>query len=1801
MGAPIGPTTGKQHLTIGFSRPMVEKAQLDKPLKAAPYKAEPAFNGEAKWLDERTLVVFPSKDLPVSTRYTITVPADTKSLDGKELGEDYTYAFNTERFEADLEVLGSDDRATPDQTLRVSFNQRVLLPDVLAHCALTGSKKISLKNGPQSPSGPAESYMLVPTEPLPADQPFTAVCEQALKGTIGNLGLAYDVKKPFHTFGPLKFVKFQQAAKPVVPDENTRLALVFTNPLKAPYKLTLSPPAAGFPQTCHTLDESDPGVVCTPALDAQVDYTLTVDASQEDTAGQKLGKTEVIKFHTVDARPGLSVESGYFIAELKRPVLPLWTRNLTKLSVTAVQITPENFHELRSVLQWWEVAPADLSKTHLQAKQIKLDVAATKNKWSQHPLGAEQLFGGTSGPGMFYVEIGSDELKYAPFQDGGRKKVLVNFTDIGVVSKLSPSRGLVWATKLSTGKPLPGATVTVRDGDGKVTFTGTTDADGVATLPGTDKLVPKAAPNKDLDTSGEHYEQERAAGGTDQLRIYVAQGNDFTMVSPTRANGLAAWNFNVSTESQDTPVQLRGFMHTDRGLYRPGDTVHVKGLARQTRLGQPLDVPGEGKPVKVVVSGPNGKHLLETTTKLSAFGGFWFDVELPGDARLGDYNVYASLDAGTFNRSFQVEEFRPASYEVTGKATTAAIVATGTIEGQINASYFYGAPVRGGEVAIDVHSRPRRVEFKGYDDYQFTDDRRYYGYHDESELSQQMVTEDHAVLDDKGNAQMKVAVGPNDLHGDADLLITASVTAPNNEIIAKSFTVPYFHSQKYVGIKMDDYFSDVGKPQKLALVALGADGKSTTLTAKVTVTRRDWNCVWEDWGYRGNYNCKELTVPVVEKSLSLSGTPTPFEFTAAENGEYIVAMSSPEAAASSRTVYAYGGEGGSWRSTDSITLEMVADKKEYKAGDTATILMRTDLAQATGLLTIERDGVIDRRMIELTPKTKQLKVPITAAMAPNVYVSVALVQGRMGDGERGKPRMRMGIIDLPVRPGDNKLSLTVDTDKKDYRPGEQVTATVHVVDAAGKPVAAEVSLTASDEGVLSLIGYETPNPIPTFYASWGLGVLTATQFEYIRDIPGANQERPATGGDSVGSVRSRFVANAVWMPNAVTDASGNASVTFSAPDNLTAFRVMALAADKGHRFGSTDKRFTVSKPVQLQSALPRFLAVGDVAQAGVVLHNDTTADGTATVTASVDGHVTLAGGLERSVPVGKGAAVPVWWQMTGKDVGKAKLTFTVTMGSEKDAVIYELPVENGAPIRIEPQAAGMTTAAMPLTVPMPKGAQPGAELMISVDPDGLSPMADGLRDLVQYPYGCVEQTTSKLIPMIAARELAEALAVDGVAGPDLEKFVKAGIIKIGKHQTTYGGMSLWPGGEPETYLTAYALWGLYLAQKAGYTVDAARIDDALTYLRNQDAGNKSRPHYYESGDLGSKAFALFVRAAMGDKSAQPLAATLLVDPHLPIYGRAFVARAVALGLGAKDPVVQKMVAQLANAAIAATKQGKLIDEPDEAYLWAYMSSSTRTTAAVLWALTELDPKNPAIRPLVDVLMAKRHTNPDWDTQSNAFLLLAISSYAKTLPAGTTSVAITANGQTVLSGALAGKNRVRTATVPMSDAVQLNVQPTGEVHYQLNVRYRKELAALTGESHGIKVVSEYLDENNKPKLAFKVGDIIRVRVTAEQSGDYDNQMLSVALPAGFEAINTAFKTTGADVPHDSADWNMFREMHDDRVDFASIYQARGKQVEEFAVRATQAGTFNVPPTRAELMYQPAVFAQTAASKVTIAPK
>ncbi|HEX7699247.1 MAG TPA: hypothetical protein VF403_00910, partial [Kofleriaceae bacterium] len=252
-------------------------------------------------------------------------------------------------------------------------------------------------------------------------------------------------------------------------------------------------------------------------------------------------------------------------------------------------------------------------------------------------------------------------------------------------------------------------------------------------------------------------------------------------------------------------------------------------------------------------------------------------------------------------------------------------------------------------------------------------------------------------------------------------------------------------------------------------------------------------------------------------------------------------------------------------------------------------------------------------------------------------------------------------------------------------------------------------------------------------------------------------------------------------------------------------------------------------------------------------------------------------------------------------------------------------------------------------------------------------------------------------------------------------------------------------------------------------------------------------------------------------------------------------------------------------------------------------------------LVELDPKNPAIKPLVQVLMKQRRATRYWDTHANFYSLLALTNYAKAFAGTSPSVTVQLAGKELMSGTLAGKQKLRLVTTPLASDADLQITTKGEVSYNVAVRYRARPETIKAESHGIELTREYVDEAGKPKTTFQVGDVVVVKLHVQVPDESTHVMVSDALPAGFEALNTKLATVGTSVTEKPIWWDEYREIHDDRVDFASEYVYTGSLDYQYSIRAIAVGRFARPPATAQLMYVPTTNANSALDYLEVKPK
>jgi uncharacterized protein YfaS (alpha-2-macroglobulin family) len=1007
-------------------------------------------------------------------------------------------------------------------------------------------------------------------------------------------------------------------------------------------------------------------------------------------------------------------------------------------------------------------------------------------------------------------------------------------------------------------------------------------------------------------------------------------------------------------------------------------------------------------------------------------------------------------------------------------------------------------------------------------------------------------------------------------------------------------------------------------PFSVNTVAVKPDGERLAARATLRLVRQRQACTWDD-GPRATPRCETKHEEIWSREIDIPATGNGTErIVPAEPGEYVIRLEARDARGSavvaSSPVWVLGRGEAFWSGDESARMALVASKSEYEPGETARLAPRASIDAGWALVTLERDGVIEARTERLESTGQGLDVPLGAEHAPNVYASVALVKGRTGAGDRHRPRFQMGVVDLKVSSRDRRLKVELLPERDKYQPREQVRGRVRVTQG-GRPVRAEVAISVADEGVLQLIGYKTPDPMAAFYAPFALGVDSATNWNRIARLNDPRVLDPDEGGDSGGGagpadgVRSRFVSSAFWAPALLTDEQGEAAFEFAAPDNLTAFRMMAVAADAGSAFGSGEGRLTIAKPLLARPLLPRFVAEGDRVEVGVDVRNLTGQAGEVTVRARARG-ARLASS-SRKVRLKDGAAAAVRFPATIPLAREVSFTFDVALGGHRDAVRVTLPVELPLSRDTRVLARGRTEGKGPVAVDLkwPESALPAhSRLEITVDRSGLAELAPGLRHLVRYPYGCLEQTLSRLIPLIQVDELARALDLEELRGARLERFIKGGLEKVVRHQQPDGHFSLWPGGTTYPHLTVFAVYGLLAARRAGIRVDESVIDGGVAAIRRFVADPAKAAG--GGGEAGTVAMAAYVLAEAGAADHGLLARLHENRRGLPTYGQGFLLLALAAAdadAGLRGELERELLGR-----VERTGDRALVREQGDFRAW--MGSDVRSTAIVLSALIRNGSEDRAVHRLAEGLRESQRPDGGWhSTQDNLYAIVALGDYARREAGGELAVSVRV-GERVLAGRTLTGHQVFAFSRGLDELTpgRLELSASGPARYAVRLHLGLRDDRGRASERGFTVTREYLDpDKEEPKTAFAVGDLVRVRVKVEADGDRYWVAVEDPLPAGFEAVNTRLETSEAPLGPDGEgnegdrtrygyrrnDWS-WTELRDDRVLAFADRFLPGEAVLEYMARALTPGTFTAAPARAEQMYQPEVFGRTAAAQVEV---
>jgi uncharacterized protein YfaS (alpha-2-macroglobulin family) len=1395
-------------------------------------------------------------------------------------------------------------------------------------------------------------------------------------------------------------------------------------------------------------------------------------------------------------------------------------------------------------------------------------------------------------------------------------QALIQLTDLGLLWKAGVGQLQAVVFSYETGRPVTNALVRVYSDENELLGEASTDSAGAATL----------------------------ALNTNAVWVAAQAGDDLHAVRLAE-NNIPMWLFHLPQRWRgEEPETRRVAFFTDRDVYRPGESANLKVIARDLEAFG-LKIPA-GRTGMIFCVDARSKRFFETNVTLNALGSWNTAIPLPSGPN-GECQVTLALDGAEYFKSILLADYQPAPFEI--KFEPKAAYAPGEkIDLPISARYLFGKALSRARVHWSLSAEDHPLQPEGFEGFSFA---RSEGEARWGREPTAFTTSGEGQIIGGGDCRIRAEVPPNpQAPHPRQVSLLVEITDADQQTLTRSAEFVQHSSKFYLGLKSSEEVLEAGKELPAEIAAVGADGAPWTnaVRAHITLRRIEYhNLRVQGAGRTARYRNECVATIVLEKDVTVSPAVkvpngekgfrgSPLEGIApAEAGEYLLEASAlddagRETACSVDFNVAEKAAVG-WNYRNEVELKLVPDKPSYRAGETAVLLAEAPFS-GTAWVTVERENVRRCFEIQLEGNAPSIRVPVEPGDAPNIFVSVTLVRGAATSPHQVRePEYRVGYCQLEVEDPSARLKVEVAPAAADCRPGDTMAVNAQILDAAGQPVPdAEVTLYAVDEGVLALTDYATPDLAKTFLAPRPLGVASGISLPFLmtEDPEQLHFQNKGYlgGGGGREEIRHRFLACAFWNANLITDAAGKVSARFTAPDGLTRYRIIAVAHTVHSQFGSGSSAFAVSKPLIVEPAVPQFATIGDHLKARAVVLNQTDQAGDILVTLALDDKAACEPetNLSKRVAVTAHGSATVEFPVVFAATGISKWTWRARFAEPQssaagqpftDAVQSSLTVGPVCPllretvsVRLDP---GQTNLLAALNPQLLTGV---GSITVNLANTRLVGLAEAIRHLLHYPYGCVEQTGSSLIPWILLRQTPALLPLTQCDGEKADAAAKAGIQRLFSMQTQSGGLSYWPGEkEPMLWGSAYGGMVLELARKAGLPVPKPQYEALLNYL-----GNRVRNPISGDADAGAQCLALYALALAG--RAEPACDTQLFEERarLSAEERGLIAMAIAAesqtntSPGAAGPGLSAVPAY----ARELLKPGGP-GSPAGAYSFG---CPAREIAIRLLAASACGADAKITEGLFLAVQAEQKNGQWLTTQGNAWVLLALHDYIRKTEADAASS----------SGALIwGDERKEFKLEPgcglFSDSFALNPSRTASpllaansggkpLFAQLTIESRLPVTNAVRQDHGLGLSRGYekLGDDNEPKPAdrLQVGDrvLVTLRLAVPEAAQY--VVIDDPLPGVLEAANTEFKTqqvSAGNAPpawmaRNQGDpwWSDFQEIRADRVLFFRDHVLPGNYVIRYVARVRAAGSAAAPVAKAEEMYNPGRFGLTEAQSITSEP-
>ena len=1885
---------GRQ-IVFEFDRPVVPLGRMERDPSEVPISIEPALSCQWRWLNSSNLACQLNEQhaMAPSTRYNITVRPEIKSEDGAALAEPVTHSFVTMRPRTDSAVF--DMWLSPvEPQIRVRFDQAVRKDSLESHVffsckngARTAAKV--LEDNRYDKSNPGTNWLFSPAVDLQADRAANLVVEPGIQSTRGNEpGVESRAIFGFHTLGQFRFEgvrcfdlngkeftiapgpsrtsrgAFRNGCNPESP-----VSLIFSSPVaqsELKQKVSVSLEGKSAPAESLWPEYEGPGMVRQLpekggyfAYDIENDslkpfskYRIRAGAKDlRDEFGRPLAEAVDMRFPTDHLPPQLLLYKN--MSALEKGIdteLPVFACNIDSIDLNYQAITAAG---------------------KSGAKSVALPGPRAHDLLTAIPLGIRKLIGAKSGIITGTVTARPPIVR----KEQEPSWFFAQVTPFHVHIKMGHFNTLAWITDLATGEPVPGVRVEIRKDSYKdlgahpeVLTEAITDASGIAELAGTSEIDPALE-------FVEGYSQDSAQ----KFLVSCSKGTDMAVVP-------LMYHFRVDSEGANYEYipswtrmrhgHVKAWGATAQGIYKVGDTVDYKIYVRDQ--GNRHFIPPPSGTYSLKVLDPTSRVIFQRDEiKVSKFGAMDGRFLIPKNGAVGYYNFQLESSFAKLNLEpiqMLVSDFTPSPFQVSTELN-GQIFGTGeSVSVSTQAKLHAGGPYAGAALGITASVEPQdfRPENPFARDFQFdVIDKADKQGQEETRPGEQTVFQTKGKLDNNGNFDTRFILADLPVYY-GRLTVESSVRDERGKSVANRATANCFGRDRFVGLSRPDWVLEEGKPAKSSfIVADQAGGAVPDVPVQIDIEKLETKAARVKGAgdaYLTQYD--EEWTPVETLSATSGTGPQSFEFTPKQSGTLrIVACVTDSKGRIQKTTmrrWVAGKSNVVWKTEEGNLLNIYPDKEEYRVGDTAKVFVQNPFPGAKALITVERYGVLEHWVKTLENSAELIEVPVLPDYLPGFYISVLVMSPRVekppgpGGEDLGKPAFRIGYAKVEVKDQFKEIEVQCRTGKEVYKPRQTVKVELeaHVKNlSAGEPVPPmEIAVTVLDESVFQLLRQKRGafDPYAGFYK---LEDLDLVNYNLIMQLVGREKLEKKGGAPAASAgfdlaMRSVTKFVSYWNPSVPVDENGKATVEFQVPDNLTGWRILAMAVTPDDSMGLGEGAFKVNQLTEIRPVLPNQVMEGDNFSAGFSVMNRTGEGRNIEVKIQAQGQAVSenpgpaqdqAVETTQTVTAEPYKRYTVWLPL--KATGEGEINFTVQAGDgmDQDGLKQTLKVIPTLNSEVAAIYGSTLEGEVSQSIEFPENMRPdSSRLTVGLSASILAGLEGPFDYMKVYPFECWEQKISRAVIAGAARDLAPYFS-GSFSWQDAPQVAEGVLATASEFQAPNGGMAFYEPRDDyvSPFLSAFTAKAFNWLRETGHAPPSSVNEKLTQYLLNLLKREDSKDNISRAVSSNVRALALSALADNGKITRADLERHYLRLPEMNLFGKAMFLEALAKVPDTLE-MRKKVVESILSSSDSSSGTIRFAEQRDSALL-SILSSPLRDNAAILMgflshrAASDSDDLGDIPMRLMATIAESRKGQDHWaSTQENLFAAMASIRYGKMFETQKPRFGFQTflDEQPIGHGSFEGfsDKPVNLEYLPQASdpgrkaVVALRKEGEGRLYYDTMLTYEPIRGNSNSVDAGIEIHREYSVERDgkwvlaQNPLQVKTGDLVRVDLFVSVPSERYFVVVNDPVPGGLEPVNRELATSSEldaqkgeaafapeSVGRRYAGWMTFgvsrwsfyhKELRHDSARFYSERLNAGNYYLSYTAQAIAPGEFMALPARAEEMYEPDVYGKSSPAELKV---